>query len=443
MAFRDFNPSTDMAALASPEFSRRALLRGGAWLGAGAALSSLPFSKPVFAHAGHWSNVMATVEEYVSSGKVANMVAVLGWGQSEPDVIAAGMLAKGGSVAADIDSLYRIYSMTKPITGMATMMLIDDGKIGLDQPLAEILPAYAKMQVQKEYDGSIGEENLEPAERPITIRNLLTHSAGLGYGIVQKGPIKTEYEDRGLIPGQVSRLKLPDLGRGTPVESLEKFADGLAEMPLVYQPGTKWSYSVGLDLLGRVIEVTSGMAFDEFLSENIFKPAGMDSTWFRVPESEIGRLTANYAVVKGMSFPIDPAASSIYLDEPAFPFGGAGLVSSPRDYDRFMRMLVGYGKIDGKRVMGELAVRVGTSNLLPETVDLAGTWVEGQGFGAGGRVTGTSYGWGGAAGTTAFVDMKSGLRAGNFTQYMPSDAYGIQREFPDIVLKDLAAMQGK
>ena len=437
MAYREFEDAA---------FSRRALLRGGAWLGAGAALATVPAGRMAFAHEASsptaWKNVAAMVNEYGSSGKVANMVAAMGWGQQDPEIISKGTLAIGQAAPAGIDSLYRIYSMTKPITGMATMMLIDEGKLGLDQPLAEILPAFANMKVQKIADGSI--EDVVPADRPITIRHLLTHTSGLGYGIIQKGPIKDAYEKLGLIPGQVSRLPIPGLGRGVPVSSLAAFADGIATLPLVYQPGTTWSYSVSLDLLGRVIEVVSGMPFDEFLATNIFRPAGMDSTWFQVPDSEIGRLTANYGVMGGAVIPIDPANASVYTLKPAFPFGGAGLVSSPRDYDRFLRMLLGYGKIDGKRVLGELAVRVGTSNLLPEAVDTSGTFADKAGFGAGGRVglgdqAGT-YGWGGAAGTVALVNMKMGLRASLFTQYMPSEAYPVHGAFPVAVLADLGSM---
>ena len=433
MAYRDFG---------EPALSRRALLRGGAWLGAGVALSGLPLGRAALAHEGHWPNVLATVEEYVASGKVANMIATLGWGQREPDIIARGVLGFGGVTRVDFDTLYRIYSMTKPITGVATMMLIEDGKLSLDQPLAEILPAFAEMRVQKEYDGSIGPENLEPAKRPITIRHLLTHTAGLGYTIQQNGPIKKAYEDNGINPGQITRLPIPGLNDAKPAPSLKVFADNLARLPLVYQPGVKWSYSVSMDLLGRVIEVAAGKPFDAFLEEALFEPCGMDSTWFQVPGSEVGRFTDNYGIRNGTALPIDLARASIYLDTPAFPYGGAGLVCSARDYDRFQRMLVGLGTIDGRRVMSETAVRVAASNILPVDADTAGTWVDGQGFGAGGRVTGTAYGWGGAAGTTAFCDIGSGLRAANFTQYMPSNAYPIQREFPDIVLKDLAALQG-
>lgn len=420
---------------------RRALLRSGALLGGGALLAGAPLSA-LFAQgrAGRadWPAVTALVSEYVTARKVANMVAALGWGQKDAQFIARGALAIGQSELAGPDSLYRIYSMTKPITGMATMMLIDEGRLGLDQPVAEILPAFGRMMVQKTYDGSV--TDLVPAARPITIRHLLTHTAGLGYGIVQKGPIKTLYEEHGLIPGQVSRIPIAGLGRAAAVRGLAAFADRLARVPLVAQPGTRWSYSVGLDLLGRVIEVAARMPLDRFLKERIFDPCGMTSTWFRVPASEVGRLTTNYGIVNGTLIPMDPARASIYLDEPAFPFGGAGLVSSPRDYDRFLRMLLGYGRIDGRRVMGELAVRVGVSNLLPDGVSTKGTFADGSGFGAGGRVSDGVYGWGGAAGTVGFVSYKAGLRATLMTQYMPSEAWPVHTAFPAAVLKDLAAM---
>lgn len=433
MAFSSFDPLA---------IDRRALLRGGALFGGGALMSGL---LPAMARAATarsnpiWPAVSAMIAEYVGARKVANMVATFGWGQKAPDFIAQGALAIGQSDMAGPDSLYRIYSMTKPITGMAAMILIDEGMLGLDQPIAELLPAYSKMMVQKTADGSV--TDLVPADRPITVRNLLTHTAGIGYGIIQKGPIVKYYEDNGIIAGQVSRLPLPGMGRGQAVKGLDVFADRLAKAPLVYQPGTRWSYSMSLDLLGRVIEVAAKQPFDRFLDERIFKPTGMTSTWFRVPASEVGRLTTNYGIVNGMPVPLDPARASIYLDEPAFPFGGAGLVSSPRDYDRFLQMLLGYGKIDGRRVMSELAVRVGTSNLLPDGIDTKGTFAEGSGFGAGGRVSDGGFGWGGAAGTAAFVSFKEGLRANLMTQYMPSEALPIQSGFPVAVMKDIAAMK--
>ncbi len=436
MAFRDFE---------TPRMSRRGLLQAGAWLGAGAALGGLPFGASAFAaESAHWPSVAKLVNDYVSARKVATIVAELGWGQQPADVIAGGTLALGQAAPAGPDSLFRVYSMTKPLTGMAGMMLIDDGKLGLDQPIAELLPAFANMMVQKTYDGSL--TDLEPAKRPITVRNLMTHTAGLGYGIIQKGAIRQAYMDAGLGAGQVSKLKLPQFTGAPSAPSLAEFANRLAKLPLVYQPGTHWSYSVGLDLLGRVIEVASGMPFDTFLKTRMFDPAGMTSSFFQVPASETDRLTTNYFRVGENMMPIDPGNNSIFAEKPPFPMGGSGLVMSANDYDRFLRMLIGYGKIDGTRVMSELAVRVGTSNLLPEGVSTEGTFAANSGFGAGGRVglgdTAGTYGWGGAAGTAAFVDFRHGLRATMMTQYMPSDAYGMTTEFTKAVLTDLAAMAG-
>ncbi|KPL68116.1 beta-lactamase [Erythrobacter sp. SG61-1L] len=425
--------------------SRRNLLRGGAALGLGAGLGGWPLS--AFAATGEqWPALRAMARSYVESHKVANMLAYMGQGDGAPQMVAEGRDMAGGPRKSDADSLYRLYSMTKPITGMAVMILIDEGRLSLDQPLAEILPAFADVKVQKTYDGLVSEDNLEPLARPITIRHLLTHTAGLGYSIVQQGPIKALMEERGVISGQISRIPMEGFIRGKPVESLSLFAERLAEIPLVRQPGTRWSYSCGLDLLGRVIELASGETFDQFLKDHIFDPCGMTSTWFRVPASEAGRLTTTYAVVKGEVLPLDPGPSSIFLDQPAFPFGGSGLVGSPRDYDRFLRMLAGYGRIEGKRVMSEAAVRMGTSDLLPSPVVTKGTSVAGYGFGAGGRVGwagGTSaFGWAGAAGTVGFVDMASGLRGGIYTQYMPSTAYPVYAEFEKAVESDLASRKG-
>jgi len=437
---KSYPPPPVAAAPWRPALSRRALLRGGAALGAGAALG-LPWSVAAQETA-DWPLVRAFIEDYVGSRKVANMVAALGYGQEAPHYIARGTDAFTSLRPSDRDSLYRIYSMTKPVTGMAAMMLVDEGQIGLDQPVAEVLPAFAELQVQKVHDGPITPDNLEPAVRPITMRHLLTHTAGLGYGIVQKGALEEAYRQAGLVPALASRLETPGLLRGEPAPSLEAFADRLATMPLVYQPGTRWSYSVGLDLMGRVIEVVAGMPFDRFLQTRIFEPCAMESTWFRVPESEVGRLTANYLLVGDLLVPVDLPENSIFLDEPPFPFGGAGLVSSPADYDRFLMMLAGHGAIEGRRVMSEAAVRLGTSDLFPETMAADDPFAANYGHGAGGRVgrgerAGT-YGWFGAAGTCGLVDMNSGLRHSLCTQYMPAPAYPVQERFPDLVAQEAA-----
>jgi CubicO group peptidase (beta-lactamase class C family) len=424
--------------------SRRALFRGSALLAGGAALSTLPFGRALLAHdvAESWPNVAALAEHYVSQRKVANMFLTFGWNQQEhAHTVGGGTLSLAKPTPVDENSLYRIYSMTKPITGMATMILIDEGKLGLDQPLYEVLPKFRDMQVLINPEGAL--EDTVPAERPITIRHLLTHTAGLGYQIISKGPLQAAFNEQGLVGGRVSRFPLPGFPPVTPAPGLAAFADRLAELPLMYQPATKWSYSCSLDLLGRVIEVASGMEFEAFLKKRIFEPCGMTSTWMQVPQSEAHRLTDNYAVVNGNAFPIDPGANSVFTDPPEVPAGGGGLVSSPKDYDRFLRMLLGYGRIDDKFVMSEQAVRIGTSNLLPASVDTTGTWLEGEGHGAGGRSKNGQFGWGGAAGTLAAVDFNLGLRSALFTQYMPSEAFPIRDEFLAAMESDLTAMRAR
>ena len=425
------------------EIGRRELLRLGAMAGIGGALM------PRLAWAAEQPElsprVAAVIERWVGPGKFPGMVAALGLPGREPHFIARGTDSFTDPDMQGPDSLYRIYSMTKPVTGMAAMMLIGDGKLRLDQPVADILPKFAKMQVQKTYDGSI--TDLEPAKTPITIRHLLTHTSGLSYSIIQQGPIKTLLEDNGVIAGQISRTVIPGFFRGKPVEGLANFADRLAAMPLVYQPGTRWSYSVGLDLMGRVIEVVSGRPFEAFLKERLFDPIGMDRTWFQVPASEAKRLTTNFGAAGNLLVPVDPGATSIYLDKPAFPFGGSGLVSSPRDYDGFLMMLANYGMVGRRRIMPEAAVRQGTGNLLPPGVAGPAMMGPASNFGAGGRVgIGAEdgiFGWAGAAGTVGTVDMKGGIRSGIYVQFMPPNANSLLSDYQQALRADVMALAEK
>jgi CubicO group peptidase (beta-lactamase class C family) len=427
-----------IASVSNPALSRRALLAGAGLAGGGLLLRRLAQAQAIDPRL---PAVSGLVDDYVGSGKLAGAVATLGWGQALPEVVARGVGTRGDSRGLDQDSLFRIYSMTKPITGMAAMMLIDEGKLGLDQPIADILPAFAHMNVLVDPAGPL--DKVVPATAPITVRNLLTHTAGLGYTIVQSGPIRDAYAAAGIAPYVVSHVPVPGFGNPRPASSLAAFADNLAKLPLVYQPGTRWSYSVGLDLMGRIIEVVSGQEFSAFLKARLFGPLGMDSTGFQLTEANVSRFTTNYAVANGHLLPIDVAATSVYLDPPAFPFGGAGLISSPRDYDRFLAMLLGGGVFAGNRVMSQRAVDMGTSNLLPATVTTAGTWIAGHGFGAGGRVglgeSAGTYGWSGAAGTVGFISEVAGVRGGFYAQYMPSTAYPFDQAFPQAVRSDVRA----
>lgn len=431
--------------------SRRALFRQAALLGGGAALGSLPFGSFI-AHAAEaaaleaqWPKVTALLDSHVGQRKVAGMVAALGWGSSGASYITRGKEAFDDPDNAGENSLFRAYSQTKPVTGMAAMMLIDDGKIRLDQPIADFIPELANMQVA--IDPKVSLES-RPAKTQITVRHLLTHTAGLGYAGVGRNKVNDELLRLGVTPAIVSRLPIP--GVTPPVKTLppDEFLRVAATVPLVAEPGTKWSYSMSLDVLGLLIQRASGAkSFADFMHERMFGPVGMTSSYFQVPKSEQHRLTGNYGYLAGVPVPIDPASNSIYFDAPAFAFGGAGLVCSPADYDRFLMMIANGGKVGSKRVMGAAAVQLGATNLIPDGVDTKGTFVEGAGHGAGGRVgTGAdagTFGWAGAAGTVGFVNTRIGLRAGVYVQYMPSESLSIQKDFPLAVLADLAAKGGK
>ena len=325
----------------------------------------------------------------------------------------------------EVDTVFQIASMTKAIVSAGAMQLVESGKLNLDTPICHLLPQLANPQVLTGFSDS-GEPQLRSASRPITLRHLLTHTAGLGYTIVTKGPLLDAYVQLGLTPGAVSRKQLPGQPPITTAPSLAEFANRLATLPLVADPGTVWSYSVSLDLLGRIIELASGKPFDVFLQERIFAPLDMTSSYFQVPQSEVKRLTTNYFGAAFGAFPIDPGNDSVFLDKPAFPFGGAGLVSSPRDYDRFLAMLMGEGALGPVRIMQRDTAQLAMSNLVPPGTRME-SFVKGQGFGAGGRVTigprdtgeglGT-FGWGGAASTIGWVDRTRGIRASGWSQIM-------------------------
>lgn len=428
----------DVQATGQIMLGRRGLLAwGGRLAGAGAVGAFLPGMAWAQA-AEKYPTIKAEFDSYVSSGKLPGVLATIGRASGLPDVIAVGTQGLGEKTPVNIDTLWRVYSMTKPITGMAAMILVGEGKMKLDQPISEFLPEFANMTVLTDPEKSM---DAVPAKNQITVRHLLTHTAGLGYSIITKGPLLQAYLDNGITPGIVSRFPIPGQPTSTPTPDLKTFSERLAKLPLIAEPGTKWSYSISLDLLGRVIEVASGMDFEAFLKTRIFEPLKMNSSYFQVPKSETPRLVSNYAPVNGILFPIDPAATSIYLDKPAFAFGGAGMVCSARDYDRFLNMLANYGELDGVRIMSPKTAALAMSDLLPPAVSTDGTYADGAGFGAGGRVgKGANegvYGWGGAAGTVAFVDPKRKLRAVCMAQYMPSNAYPFHENFAKWVLKDL------
>jgi CubicO group peptidase (beta-lactamase class C family) len=274
-----------------------------------------------------------------------------------------------------------------------------------------------------------------PAARPITIRDLMTHTSGLNYGLGEKSPAITAMLQEGITPYQLTRAMEQDM-RPTRPKTLAEFAERIGTVPLAADPGTKFIYSQGLDVLAAVVERASGMPYESFLRTRLLKPLGMNSTYWQVPRDQAGRLVTNYGSglllaafggkpEKGDFLPLDPGATSVYLDPPSFPYGGAGLVSTAGDYDRFLHMLLDDGQLDGVRILSPETARLARSNLFPAGVSLKGfgpiSTGDQAGFGAGGYVTlskvdgygrgqGT-YGWDGAAGTRAWVDPVRRVRA--------------------------------
>ncbi|WEK43541.1 MAG: serine hydrolase [Candidatus Sphingomonas colombiensis] len=397
-------------------------------------------------------NMQALFDGYVADGKMPGVVGAIGFGDRPTLFVSAGRISDdANAAAAGPDSLWRVYSMTKPITGMAAMILVQEGKLKLDDPLSKYFPAFAKMRVLTSPDTSL---DSAPAKSQITIRELLTHSAGLSYNISAKGPLLKEYERLGILPGQVNAQMEVQARKARPT-TLAEFANRVAQAPLIAEPGTKWSYSIGLDVMGAVIEKASGMPFDRFVQTKLLDPLKMKSTYWAVPASEVGRLSTNYVFVGDKRTPIDPAAGSVYLEPPSFPYGGAGLVSSARDYDRFLHMLQDGGTLDGVQVMKPETAALAMSNLLPAGVTFGGlgngtggNMSAKMGFGAGGSVyledgpggvpSKGTYGWGGAAGTIAWVDAAKKMRGTVMVQYFPSEKWPLRQEVVGALAKDVA-----
>lgn len=395
--------------------------------------------------------VPALARAYVADGKTPGIVIAYAKGDRAPTIAAAGTIAADpGAASADADSLWRVYSMTKPITGMAAMMLVEDGKLRLDQPIGDFIPGFKSMRVLTDPENSLASR---PATRPITVRHLLTHSAGLGYTLITKGPLLKEYERLGIVPGAINPTFEVELRKVRPA-SLATFADRVAKLPLIADPGTVWSYSISLDILARVVEVAGGMPFEQFLQTRLFGPLGMTSTFWTVPQSEVARLATNYLWVGENRVPFDAPDHSVFSTPPSFPYGGAGLVMSARDYDRFLHMLVNEGALEGKRVMKAETVRLAMSDLLPAGVTFerapGGSGGEAgppMGYGAGGSVylagvpggpgKGT-YGWGGAAGTVAWVDPENKVRATIMVNYFPAEKWPLRADAVRAIQSELA-----
>lgn len=352
---------------------------------------------------------------YVERGKVPGLVALVSR-RGETHAFAAGKrTARDGSVRRD--TIFRISSMTKPVTAAAAMVLVEDGKLTLDEPVDRLLPELAGRRVLRRWDGPL--EYTVPARRPISVLDLLTFRMGIG--------IPMAMPDSTPIQREMSRLRL---GQGPPAPSTPPPADewvsGLGKLPLMSQPGEKWSYSTGADVLGVLIARAAGSTFERFLEERIFRPLGMRDTGFMVPASKMGRFGDAYWATPetGKLRVYDEAVGGQWSRQPAFPSGAAGLVSTVDDYLAFALMLMAKGKGARGRVLSERSVEAMTTNQLTEAQRAASSIVPGffdtHGWGFGVAVTVArgdprepvgSYGWNGGLGSIWQSDPRKGLVA--------------------------------
>jgi CubicO group peptidase (beta-lactamase class C family) len=344
------------------------------------------------------------------------------------------------------DSIVRIFSMTKPITTVAAMMLYEEGHFQLDDPVSKFIPSFSDMQVWQGADVA----DTRPATTQMTVKHLMTHTSGLTYGFMRTNAVDARYRE--LIEANESM-------------TLEEWTEKVATIPLICEPGSQWNYSISTDVLGRLVEVWSGMSLEAFFSTRIFSPLGMSDSGFHVRDENHHRFTALYGPASGggmenVGNPVgtnidrkggiklqETSVKSRYLTPATYFSGGGGLTSTMHDYAQFCQMFLNGGELNGQRLLGRKTVEYMRQNHLPDNRDMAAmgqpvwseTTYDGIGFGLGGAVvldpvtaqTITSkgeYHWGGAASTFFWIDPEEDLYVVFLTQLIPSSTYPIRRE---------------
>jgi CubicO group peptidase (beta-lactamase class C family) len=387
---------------------------------------------------------------YVDDGRLPGWLITVSRRGQLVHVSSYGARDVAAGLPAESDTLWRIYSMTKPITSVAALMLYEEGAFELTDPVSSLIPSFAGARVYA--GGSDLKPVTVPATEPVRIWHLMTHTAGLTYGFHRAHPVDARYRQAGF-----------DVGwpRGA---DLAQACDAWAAQPLLFQPGAEWNYSVATDVLGRVVEVASGQSLDEFFVSRIFGPLGMADTGFWVAEDDMNRVAALY--MPGT----EPGEGLRRMDEmgrvashlPRMLSGGGGLISTAADYHRFTQMLLDRpgspgGELDGVRLLGPRTVAYMTRNHLPGGADLetfgrplnAEAPQRGVGFGLGvavvidaaaGKVLGSEgeFSWGGMASTAFWVDPAEQLTVCFFTQLMPSSTYRIRPQLRQLVYQALS-----
>ena len=364
------------------------------------------------------ARIQPVMQSFVDQRKLAGAITLIARDGKVAHLECTGMMDCEASRPMQPDTIFRIYSMTKPVTAVALLMLVEEGRLLLGDPVSKYIPEFKTLKVYAGADQAPVDMEREP-----TIFNLLTHTAGLGYGLFTDSPVEELYRRSGII-APMGKLGVP----------LDEMVRRVAALPLANQPGARWRYSIASDVLGYLVGLLSGMPFEAFVAERICAPLGMSDTGFHVPANKVGRFAACYlpsvaasaaavplppgATTAGEGFAlIDPPATSPFVQAGMPASGGGGLVSTAGDYVRFAQMLLNEGELDGTRLLGRKAVELMTANHLPAkllpitqgTEPMAGF---GFGLGVSVRVSDESgllgsegtYGWGGAARTMVRID---------------------------------------
>jgi CubicO group peptidase (beta-lactamase class C family) len=399
------------------------------------------------AEAGFSADRLARIDRhfarYVDDGRLPGWLLLVSRGGRIVHLATHGDRDREAGLPVELDTLFRVYSMTKPVTSVAAMMLYEEGAFELKDPVSRFIPAFADLRVYR--SGSALAPVTVPATEPMRVWHLLTHTAGLTYGFHYAHPVDAMYRAAGFEWGAPPSL------------DLAQCCDAWAGLPLLFEPGAEWNYSVASDVLGRVVEVVSGQPLDQFFQQRIFDPLGMADSAFWVAEPEAKRLAALYMPDPETRRAIRlDAMGELALRPPTALSGGGGLVSAAADYHRFLQLLRNDGVLDGVRLLGSRTVRYMTCNHLPGGVDLeafgrplfAETTFDGVGFGLGFSVvedpvknkvlsSAGEYAWGGAASTAFWVDPAEGITALFLTQLLPSSTHPIRSQFKQLVYQAL------
>jgi CubicO group peptidase (beta-lactamase class C family) len=393
--------------------------------------------------AGRLARIDRHFARYVEDGRLPGWLVLIGRRGRIVHLATCGRRDLESGLPVEADTRFRVYSMTKPITAVAAMQLYEEGAFALKDPVQRFIPSFADVRVYR--DGPASEPITIPATRPVRLWHLLTHTAGLTYGFHHAHPVDAAYRAAGF------EWVTPE-GR-----DLAACCDAWADLPLLFEPGTEWNYSVATDVLGRVIEVLSGQPLDRFLDERVLGPLGMGDTGFWVEGAAAGKLAALYSPAPdGGALIRNDELGGRTLQRPTCLAGGGGLVSTAADYHRFTQALVRGGELDGVRLLGTRTLRYMTRNHLPGGADLesfgrplfAETTFDGVGYGLGFAVlldpvankvlsSPGELAWGGAASTFFWVDPAEQLTAIFLTQLLPSSTYPLRSELRQLVYQAL------